>query len=180
MSSQTKAGKTLPSHLSVCNQDGRHGQLHRLAVAEHLLPSVLLLSLLDIQWFVHIARAEVRSLCNRIRVLRDRRKMQTDRYDGMSVDLGPLLEPKLNESVSQHSQQEAPAGCLVPCTETLCRSRDIESLFSKFPWASDADILLFLEGWEMGRRSAHDSACNKNMEPQQAYLLALRLAGLES
>ncbi len=144
-----------------------------------LWPSALRLLLSDILWFARITHAEVRSFYNRICVLRDRRKTQTDRYDG--IDLGPLLESALMER--DHGfhpiEREALAAHLVPCRETVSRSRDIENLFSKYPWVSDGDILLFLEGWEMGTQSVHDSACSKNMETQQAYLLALKLAGLE-
>ena len=117
------AEKTLLSHSPVCNRDGRSGQLRRLGAAVRLWPSALRLLLSDIQWFAGTAHAEVRSLCSRIGVLRDKRKMQTDRYDGMSVDLGPLLESALMEC--DHGfhpiEREALAGHLVPCIETLSR-----------------------------------------------------------
>jgi len=62
--------------------------------------------------------------------------MQTDRYDGMSVDLGPLLESPVGECdpAFRPLEREPLAEHLVPCIATLSRSMDIENLFSKYHW----------------------------------------------
>ena len=51
------------------------------------------------------------------------------------IDLGPLYE-------------ESPSGELVPCKATIARTQYVEFLLARYPWASDADILLALDGWD--------------------------------
>lgn len=46
--------------------------------------------------------------------------------------------------------EEAPSGEIVPCKATLARTQYIEFLLARYPWASDADVLLALDGWDKG------------------------------
>jgi hypothetical protein len=55
------------------------------------------------------------------------------------LDLGPMFE-------------ESRTGEIVPCKTTIARIQYIEFLIARFPWASDADILLALDGWDQGTR----------------------------
>jgi hypothetical protein len=98
-------------------------------------------------------RAEVRSCFGRICVLCDK-KMGLRLGDAI-VDLGPIFE-------------ESPSGHLLPCKETHDRSRDIENILSKYPWASPFDLRLALEAWNMGRQSACDKTCTRNKEMEAA------------
>ena len=60
-------------------------------------------------------------------------------------DLGPLFESGLGP------------GGLVPYSRTDARSRDVEQLQTKYPWATQADQWMFLLGWERGEAYAYDN-----------------------
>jgi hypothetical protein len=80
-------------------------------------------------WYVQTLGSEVCSLPHRIRMLR--------RKTNDPIDLGPLYE-------------ESPSGELLPCKATIARTEYVEFLLARYPWASDADILLALDGWDKG------------------------------
>jgi hypothetical protein len=93
-------------------------------------------------WYGHTLLSEARSFVHRIRMLR---KMNPR---SEPVDLGPMFE-------------ESPAGEILPCTATIARIQYIESVLARFPWASDADILLALDGWDQGAREfPHTEGCD--------------------
>jgi hypothetical protein len=87
---------------------------------------------MDIAWWQQALFLEFRSLAGRIRTLRGRRTGRA------ATDCGPLYEV-------------APSGQLRLSLETTARIQGIEALTAKYPWASEADWMLALEGWEMGR-----------------------------
>ena len=78
-------------------------------------------------WYVRTLVSEVRRVPRRIRML--------PRRTNDPLDLGPLYE-------------ELPSGELVPCKATIARTQYVEFLLARYPWASDADILLALDGWD--------------------------------
>jgi hypothetical protein len=94
--------------------------------------------LFDISTFARIVRGEVRSCYNRICVLSASR-VRWGRGLSVGLDLGPLFESGPDES-------------LQPCCATHARSSCIECISAKYPWLSDGDDLLILEGWELGRK----------------------------
>lgn len=61
------------------------------------------------------------------------------------IDLGPLFE-----------SGPGPGG-LVPCSRTDARTRDVEQLQTKYPWATEADQWMSLLGWERGEAYAYDN-----------------------
>jgi hypothetical protein len=85
-------------------------------------------------WYGHTLLSEARSFVHRIRMLS--RKMN---HCCEPIDLGPMFE-------------ESRTGEIVPCKTTTARMQYIEFLLARFPWASDADILLALDGWDHGTR----------------------------
>jgi len=91
---------------------------------------------------------KVRSFYNRIYVL-PANKIRWGRGCLVGVDLGPLFEP-------------APDGQWQLCSATRARSLCIERISAKYPWLSDGDVSLILEGWELGKEfglgSAHTSS----------------------
>src|ERR1700722_5755603 len=82
-------------------------------------------------WYVRTLLSEVRSLPHRIRML-SRKTTQN-----FPMDLGPLFE-------------KTPSGEMVPCKATIARTQYIEFLLARYPWASDGDVLLALDGWDKG------------------------------
>jgi hypothetical protein len=110
-------------------------------------------------WYVRTLVSEVRSLPHRIRILSQR----TSRQD-LPVDLGPLFE-------------KGPSGEIVPCKATIARTQYIEFLLAKFPWASGADVLLALDGWDKGteyiRRISDTDDIREEESQRQQYSLAL-------
>ena len=80
-------------------------------------------------WYVRTLGSEIRSLPHRIRMLH--------RKTNDPIDLGPLYE-------------ESPSGELLPCKATIARTQYVEFLLARYPWASGADILLALDGWDKG------------------------------
>lgn len=83
-------------------------------------------------WYVHTLASEARSLPHRIQMLSERKNRQN-----IPLDLGPLYE-------------EGPSGELLPCKATFARTQYIESLLARYPWVSESDILLALDGWDKG------------------------------
>jgi hypothetical protein len=106
-------------------------------------------------WYARILVSEVRSFPRRIRIVR-RRKSDP-------IDLGPLYE-------------ESPSGELVPCKATIARTQYVEFLLARYPWASDADILLALDGWDKGTELLRRTQDTSKMDASAArdqYPLAL-------
>ena len=110
-------------------------------------------------WYVRTLVSEVRSLPHRIQMLSQR----TNRRD-FPVDLGPLFE-------------KSPTGEIVPCKATIARTRYVEFLLARFPWASGGDVLLALDGWDKGTESVLRSADTNSMDAEESrrnqYPLAL-------
>lgn len=100
-------------------------------------PALLLVE--DVRWYGRTLVSEVRSFAHRIRILSRRRRHRDP------IDLGPMFE-------------ESPTGELVPCKATLARTQYIEFLLARFPWASDADVLLALDGWDKATRCTPDNS----------------------
>lgn len=100
---------------------------------------------------------EVRSFAHRIQILSRKRKSQAP------IDLGPMFV-------------ESPTGEIVPCKATFARTQYIEFLLARYSWATDADILLALDGWDKGATSiphSSDSASMREHETSEQYPLAL-------
>ena len=111
----------------------------------------------DVWWYGRIFVSEARSFAHRIGMLSRKRRRRDP------IDLGPMFV-------------EAPNGEIVPCTATLARTQYIEFLLARYPWASDADILLALDGWDKGTtQTPHsaDIASMREIEPSEQYPLAL-------
>jgi hypothetical protein len=83
---------------------------------------------------------------------------------GFPVDLGPLFE-------------KSPTGETLPCKATIARTQYIEFLLARYPWASGADILLALDGWDKGteyiRRNADSGKMDAEESSRNQYPLAL-------
>jgi hypothetical protein len=105
---------------------------HRSAFRRNSLPRRVRARLSYISWYVRTLVSETRSLPQRMRILSER----TNHLAG-HVDLGPLA-------------QETKQGHLVSCTSTISRMQCIESVSAKHPWATDAELLIALDAWEMG------------------------------
>lgn len=109
-------------------------------------------------WYGHTLSSEVRSLAHRIQMLSRRRHRRTE-----PIDLGPMFE-------------QLPNGEIVPCKATIARTQYVEFLLARFPWASDADIELALDGWDKGTRQMHHTGDTDNMreaETREQYHLTL-------
>ena len=106
-------------------------------------------------WYVRTFVSEVRSVPHRIRML--------PRKTSDPIDLGPLYE-------------ELPSGELLPCKATIARTQYVEFLLARYPWASEADILLALDGWNKGTECFLRTRGTGNMDGSAArdqYPLAL-------
>lgn len=90
----------------------------------------------EILWWVRTVGAELRSLAGRMRALHARRRGPDD-----SLSCGLLFE---RES----------SGRVVLSRSTLARIEGTVALLSKYQWASDADMMLVLEGWDLGSEYA--------------------------
>jgi hypothetical protein len=80
-------------------------------------------------WYVQTLVSEARSLPHRMRMLSHKRNHP--------IDLGPIYE-------------EGPDGELLPCKATIARTQYVEFLLARYPWASEADVLLAVDGWDKG------------------------------
>ena len=106
-------------------------------------------------WYARTLVSEVCNVPRRIRLL------PRKRHD--PLDLGPLYE-------------ESPSGELVPCKATIARTQYVEYLLARYPWASDSDILLALDGWDKGTELVRHSSDTSKMDASVArdqYPLAL-------
>lgn len=106
-------------------------------------------------WYVRTFVSEVRNVPHRIRML--------PRKTSDPIDLGPLYE-------------ELPSGELLPCKATIARTQYVEFLLARYPWASSADILLALDGWNKGTECFLRTQDTGNMDASAAkdqYPLAL-------
>jgi hypothetical protein len=110
------------------------------AVADHALGSAASLS-----WYVRTLLLEVRSLSHRIRIL-SRKRNRPD-----PIDLGPMYEV-------------GPDGATVLCKATFARTKYIEFLLARFPWVTDADILLALDGWDKASKGMLRSEDTERMD----------------
>jgi len=73
--------------------------------------------------------------------------------------------------------EESPIGEIVPCKATFARTQYIEFLLAKYPWASDADILLALDGWDKATTQIlrnMDIANMRETETSDQYHLAYK------
>jgi hypothetical protein len=106
-------------------------------------------------WYVRTLVSEVRSVRHRIRML--------PRKTSDPIDLGPLYE-------------ESPSGELLPCKATVARTQYVKFLLARYPWVSEADILLALDGWNKGTEGFLRTQDTSNMDASAAkdqYPLAL-------
>jgi len=46
-----------------------------------------------------------------------------------------------------------PTGRHVPCIRTDARTKDMQWLYSKYPWANLVDLAIFLDGWDRAEKS---------------------------
>ena len=110
-------------------------------------------------WYVRTLLSEVRSLHHRIRVLSQKTNCQK-----FPVDFGPMFE-------------KDQSGQTVPCKATIARTQYIEFLLARYPWASGADVLLALDGWDKGTQYVLHTSDTSNMDELEArrdqYPLAL-------
>jgi hypothetical protein len=109
-------------------------------------------------WYGRMLVSEVRSFAHRIRMLSRKRNRRSD-----PIDLGPMFE-------------ESPTGETVPCKATIARTQYVEFLLARFPWASDADILLALDGWDKGTKCGLHTEGTDNtreVETREQYHLTL-------
>jgi hypothetical protein len=106
-------------------------------------------------WYVRTLLLEVCNTPRRIRMLRRKKRDP--------LDLGPLYE-------------ECPSGELVPCKATIARTQYVEFLLARYPWASDVDVLLALDGWDKGTELVRHTLDTSKMDASVArdqYPLAL-------
>lgn len=109
-------------------------------------------------WYGHTLLSEARSFAHRIQMLSRRRYRRTD-----PIDLGPMFE-------------QFPNGEIAPCKATIARTQYVEFLLARYPWASDADIELALDGWDKGTRQiprTEDNDSMREVETSQQYHLTL-------
>ncbi len=109
----------------------------------------------DLAWYARTLLSEVRSVPHRIRML--------PRKTSDPIDLGPLYE-------------RSPSGDLQPCKATIARTQYVEFLLARYPWVSEADILLALDGWDKGTEGFLSTRDTGNMDASAArdqYPLAL-------
>lgn len=105
-------------------------------------------------WYVQTFVSEARTLPRRIHLLSQKTN---------PIDLGPIYE-------------ESPSGQLLPCKATIARTQYVEFLLARYPWATDADILLALDGWNKGTEYSLGTRGTDNMDAVSArdqYDLAL-------
>jgi hypothetical protein len=100
-------------------------------------------------WWLQTLSQELRSLYGRIGVLRERK---TGLHPS---DLGTLY-------------RETPSGHLSLSARTAARTASIRNIFAKYRWAGAADVMLVLEGWEMGNRFALCTSDSRDMEREMA------------
>ena len=99
--------------------------------------------------------SEVRSLPHRIRLL--------SRKNYYPIDLGPLYETDQG-------------GETLPCKATIARTQYIEFLLARYPWVTDAEVLLALDGWDRGTECFLRTQDTSSMDASAArdqYPLAL-------
>jgi len=89
---------------------------------------------INLSWYARTLVSEVRSLSHRIQILSRKKSLRP-----APIDLGPIYEV-------------SPSGETVLCKATIARTQYIEFLLARFPWATDADILLALDGWDKGTK----------------------------
>ena len=111
-----------------------HSPLRRRVSAWRLLPSFLLPPVTSLLRFVYALRLATRSAGGHISVLLSKKQW--------AVELGKGV-------------QRLPNGCLTADERTIERSRCIQELSSRYPWASMVERMLFLEGFDKGEEFAH-------------------------
>ena len=112
----------------------------------------------SVSWYAHMFVSEARSFAHRTRMLSRKRNRRDP------IDLGPMFE-------------QGPNGEMVPCKATIARTQYVEFLLARFPWASDADIELALDGWDKGTTvllGTEDSERRRERETSEQYHLGLR------
>lgn len=111
-----------------------HSPQRKPVSAWRLLPSSLLPPVISLLRFVYALRLAVRSAGGHISVLLSKKQW--------TVELGKGV-------------QRLPNGCLTADERTIERSRCIQELSSRYPWASMVERMLFLEGFDKGEQFAH-------------------------
>ena len=109
-------------------------------------------------WYARTLVSEVRSLPHRICIL-----SRKTNHQNHPVDFGPIFE-------------KTPSGEIVPCKATIARTQYIEFLLARYPWATEADVLLALDGWDKGTEYLSRTSDTSNMDEgssRQQYLLDL-------
>jgi hypothetical protein len=110
----------------------------------------------DYLWYARTLVSEIRIVPHRIRMLH--------RKTNDPIDLGPLYE-------------RSPSGHLLPCKATIARTQYVEFLLARYPWVSEADVLLALDGWDKGTEGFLNSRDTGSMDESAAardqYPLAL-------
>ncbi len=100
------------------------------------LPLPLLLLKIECSYWIRVFPLEIRSLVGRILALRDKRKGREEVFPCYLF------------------ADDAPGPSKLSL-ETIGRSSSIQILNSKYPWASDGDYLMVLQGWSLGVLFAH-------------------------
>jgi hypothetical protein len=114
-----------------------------------LVPLRLLHAGSSFHGWIRVLQREIRSSVRRIAVLPNRRKCQGD------VGFGSLFGDDVRG----------------PCRlslKTIGHSASIQILISKYPWASDGDLLMALERWNPGVSFAHYTEGNEGRGIVQA------------
>jgi hypothetical protein len=89
----------------------------------------------EILWWMKTLWTEMRSLTHRIRILHKSKS----RKDPRMVSCGLLFD-------------RVSTGHLVLSHSTVARVEDAIAMCSKYPWVSDADMILALDGWDLGSK----------------------------
>lgn len=89
-------------------------------------------------------------MVGRIRILSEKR------LGYAATGCGPLYE-------------EEPSGHLALSRRTISRMNSIEALCAKYPWAREADLMLVLEGWDMGSGFAQYNADTEDRDTETSY-----------
>lgn len=83
-------------------------------------------------WYARMLLSEIRNAPRRIRIVSERMN-----HLDSHVELGPVTE------VGSH-------GGFVLSKSTIARMEYITALHARYPWLTDADVLLALDGWDVG------------------------------
>ena len=129
---------------SSSNRETAAGGCTRRAASVLRAPMFLLLDMGgEILWWMRTLWAEMRSLIYRIRILHESRK------DPRMASCGFLFD-------------RVSAGHLVLSRSTVARVEGKIAICSKYSWASDADMILALNGWGLGSKYVRGTSRQKH------------------